>query len=300
MELNAGNINSLQLMINLAWVEGLTDPAALNSLALLQGLYNEYPNAALREEFPFQELMPKFREWLGDRIVQNVKTGLFEVVSRDFESTVSVLLKAFENDTYGIYRNLTTQQASGWPTLKAELIVEVLTSNKKCFTGKPFFSATHKYGKNTINNTGTDALAKASLEAALAAPAGWKFSNGQICRTMFTHLYVGPALRSTAMSLVAELISDNGAAVNNPNANVVQVVVLPDLAGDHGNDWFLADNRQPIKPVALSLNKEPEDPMLPTDPYHIRREGALVAVADGRMESAPTLPHLVYGSFVAD
>jgi hypothetical protein len=40
--------------------------------------------------------------------------------------------------------------------------------------------------------------------------------------------------------------------------------------------------------------------MLPTDPYHIRREGALVAVADGRMESAPTLPHLVYGSFVAD
>ncbi|MDA3873226.1 MAG: Mu-like prophage major head subunit gpT family protein [Kiritimatiellae bacterium] len=296
MELNTGNLNSLQRMVNLAWLEGLTDPAALTSLELLKQLYDEYPSSALKEEFPFQELMPKFREWLGDRIIQNVKTGLFEVTVRDFENTVSIALRAIEGDTYGIYRKITTQQGAGWPVLKSELIVEVLTGEKICFTGKPFFSTTHKYGKHTLANRVAVALTEENLDTALAAPAGWKFSNGQIVRTSFTHLYVGPALRKTAKQLVAEMHSVDGAAVPNPNANVVTVVELPDLAGDFANAWFLTDNRHPIKPIGVVTQKEPQ-PMLPTDPYHVRREGAAVGVADGRIEAFPTLPHLVYGSF---
>lgn len=296
MELNSGNLQTLQRMVNLAWLEGLTNAAALNSLEMLAGLYNEYTATALREEFPFQELMPKFREWLGDRVIQNVKTGLFEVVQRDFENTVSIPLRAIEGDTYGIYRNITSQQSAGWPVLKAELLVEVLTSAKTCFTGKGFFANNHKYGRYTIDNRSVEPLSEASFEAAMAAPADWKYANGQQVRTMFSHLYVGPALRVTGKRILAELRAENNAAVPNPNAGAVELVVLPDLAGDYKNHWFLADNRQPIKPLGLTVQKEP-DPMLPTDPYHIRREGAAVAVADGRVEAFPTLPHLVYGSF---
>lgn len=298
MELNTGNLASLQRMVNLAWMEGLTDAQALNSLALLADLYAEYPTNALSEEFPFQELMPRWREWLGDRILQNVKTKLFEVVTRDFECTVSIPLRAIEGDTFGIYRNFTRIQAAGWPVMKAEMLVAVLTGNSKCFTGLSFFNTAHKYGKNTINNKGTAPLDVAAFDAAMTAPSGWKFSNGALVRTQFDTLYVGPKLRNTAKRLVAELDVVSGAAVPNPNANRVKVVELPDLAGDFEDVWVLADNRQPIKPLGLVIQKETE-PLLPTDTYHVRREGAVVAVADARAEAFPTLPHLVYGSFPA-
>jgi hypothetical protein len=297
MEINAANLSILRTMVDLSWKRGLTDQASSNSLSLLSDLYREYSGTRKISEMPFDDTFPGFSEWVGDRVVQNVKTGKFVVIARNFERTVGIPLDVIEDDDYGIYSDQISIAAAMWPVQIAELIVEVLTANKLCFTGKAFIATDHKYGKNTINNKTTSALSVTTFDAAFAAVAGWKFANGKVCRTRFTHLYVGPKLEMTAKALVADTVVSGGAAVANPRAGMVKVVVLPDLAGDYDDYWFLADNSGPIKPIGLRQPKVPS-PKVPSDYFHVERAGALEVIADGRAESFPSFPHLIYGGIL--
>ena len=297
MEINAANLSILRTSVDLSWKRGLSAPASMNSLDMLKELYREYSGTRKIAEFPFDDFFPGFREWVGDRVVQNVKTGKFVVIARNFERTVSIPLDAIEDDDYGIYTDQIGIAAEMWPVQLAELIVETFTGNKLCFTGKAFIATDHKYGKNTINNKITDALSETTFDNAFKAVAGWKFANGKPVRTRFTHLFVGPKLEMTAKALVADTIVSGGAAVTNPRAGMVKVVVLPDLAGDYDDYWLLADCSGPIKPIGLRVPKTPA-PKTPADYYQVEREGALVVCADGRAEGFPTFPHLVYGGIL--
>lgn len=298
MELNASNLTILRTAVDLAWQQGLTDQASANSLMLLEDAFRRYPGTRKIAEFPFTDTFPGFKEWVDDRVIENLKNELFQVIARNFENTVSIPLDAIEDDDYGLYVDNLSIMSAMWPVLLSEILAEVFTQNKLCFTGKALFATNHKYGKNTLSNKVTDALSTAAFDAAFEAVAGWKFANGKPTRTRFSHLYVGPKLENTAKKILAALVVDGNAAVDNPNANKVELVVLPDFAGDYENYWVLADNRYPIKPLGLRETKTPT-PRLPTDPYHVEVEGAAVAAADGRAEAFPTFPHLVYGGIVA-
>ncbi|MDF3129277.1 Mu-like prophage major head subunit gpT family protein [Kiritimatiellaeota bacterium B1221] len=293
MEINTANLTILQRAVDVAFKRGLSDEYTKNSLTEMAGLFREFSGAKSITDFPFNDLFPGFKEWAGDRVINNVKTGIFQVIARSFEDSVAIAMKAIEEDDYGIYMDMLSDMAKMWEVLKGELIMEVFLLNKKCFTGKPIFSTSHKYGKNTLSNLVTVALDSTSFEAALAKPATWKFANGKPCRTRFTHLYVGPALETAAKTLVRAIDADGA---TNVNANRVKVVVLPDIAGDYANYWFLVDQSGVIKPIGLICPKTPK-PKLPTDYYHVEKEGAAVALADGRAEAFPTFPHLAYGGF---
>ena len=290
MDINAANLTILQRAVDVAFKRGMADEYTKNSLGSMTGLFREFTGTKSIVDFPFSDFFPGFKEWAGDRVIHNVKTGIFQIVARSFEDSVSIGMKALEEDDYGIYMDMLSDMAKMWEVLKAEIIMEVFLLNKVCFTGKGIFATNHKYGKNTLGNLVADALDETSFEAALAAPAGWKFANGKPVRTRFTHLYVGPALESAAKKLVRAM-DDNGAT--NVNANRVVVEVLPDIAGDYAQDWFLVDQSGVIKPIGLIVPKTPS-PKLPTDYYHVEKEGAAVALADGRAEAFPTFPHLVY------
>ena len=57
-----------------------------------------------REEvYPRLDQMGGVREWLGDRIVQQLGTSQFTIRNRTFEQTIGVSRVDIEDDKYGMY-----------------------------------------------------------------------------------------------------------------------------------------------------------------------------------------------------
>ncbi len=55
------------------------------------------------EKYPFMNAVPQLREWLGDRIINNLLAQAFAIENKRFESNISVPVSNIEDDRYGIY-----------------------------------------------------------------------------------------------------------------------------------------------------------------------------------------------------
>jgi phage major head subunit gpT-like protein len=111
--------------------------------------------------YPWLGRTTKFREWLGDRVVQALETHSYTIVNKNFEDTVSIDRNDIEDDSYGVYEPIIEQL--GWDTkvhpdmLLFTMIKDAVANptNVIGFDGQPFFSATHPVG--LMGQTGTTA-----------------------------------------------------------------------------------------------------------------------------------------------
>jgi len=262
----------------------------------LSFLFFESPSVTASNLYPWLDRIPGFREWVGERIYNNVKSKRYEVLNRSFEDSVRMLSDDIADDQYGLYSPLLQMMGEAWQEKRHELVVDVLVNNPVCFTGKAFFAADHKYGENTIANLTASALSATTFEAAFTAAAAWKFSSNALCKPRFTHLVHGPKLHALAFGIVdAEKVSDGeGNLVSNPNFKRAIRVELPEFSGAAENFWCLVDgSRASIKPIVRQIRKE-ANVMMDTDPATIERTGFTDIMASGRGEGAPTFPHLIY------
>jgi len=301
VDINRTNLEALFKSI----VKGFQDGMAYRPPVDLGFLTSAFGSTTAANYYPFLEQIPGFREWIGDREFQNLRSQKFEVANRDFELSLVMPDKDLQDDQYGMYVGLTQQVAAGWPVLLYELLVEVLTNRVKAWDGYYMLSDSHVYGSNSIDNYTTDSLSATSFEAALVAAGAWKFSNDKPCRTQFTHLLYGPKNEQTVFDLikneyvVSKLATGGtadyvGGAVKNRNFGRVTPVLIPDFIGDYDDYWVLLDCSKPIKPVLLQTRKTPTVTMT-TDPERIAEQGLVKIMADGRAAAAPTFFHLAYG-----
>lgn len=294
MDINSANLAALQKTFITAFQQGLGAP----QLVMIDFLFRDFPSTTAANFYAWLDQIPGFRQWVGDRQFKNVRGQKFEIVNLDFEDSVSMGKNEIEDDQYGVYAPIVQMMAEMWSLKKFQLVIDVLTGNPACFTGKNFFAENHPYGDNTITNVTTDALSETSFNAAFTAASAWKFSNGELVRPRFTHLVHGPKLHATAFAIVdAEFRVSGNSQVPNPNYKRVQRVELPDLAGDYDDYWFLTDGSKPIKAVARQLRKE-ATPLMDTDVATVMRTGRFDVMADGRAAAGPTFPHLVYGGIL--
>lgn len=305
MLLNRANLDALYKAVITGFQAGMAQVPPVD----LGFAVTPFPSATAANLYPFFENIPGFREWVGDRQFQDLSAQLYEVPNRDFELSQALKAKHIEDDTYGVLPNLVQLAAAAWPVQLHELLVEVLTNQIKAWDGKDFFATDHKYGKNTIANKVTDALTKASFEAAFTNAAAWKFSNNKPCRTQWTHLLYGPKLSATVWDLVsneyvvaAAATGDTttpkvGGAVKNRNFKRVVPVEIPDFVGDYDDYWVLLDCSKGLKPLLRQVRKTPT-PLMTTNPEEIAKEGSVKVMADGRAAAAPTLFHLAYGGIL--
>lgn len=262
----------------------------------LSFLFFESPSATASNLYIWLDRIPGFREWVGDRVYNNVKSMRYEVLNRKFEDSVRMLSDDIADDQYGVYGPIMQMMGESWQELKYMLVLDVLINNPLAFTGKAFFATDHAYGENALSNLTASALSKTTFEAAFTTAGSWKFSNGELCKTRFTHLLHGPKLYATAFGIVdAEKISDaEGNLVSNPNYRRAQRVEIPEFAGAAENFWCLVDGSRPsIKAIVRQMRKEAV-PLMDTDPATLERTGYTDIMASGRGEGAPTFPHLVY------
>ena len=64
--------------------------------------------------YPWLGRTTKFREWLGDRVIQALEAHSYTIANRNFEDTVSIDRNDIEDDTYGVYEPIIEQL--GWDT----------------------------------------------------------------------------------------------------------------------------------------------------------------------------------------
>ena len=95
---------------------------------------------------------PKFREWLGDRVIQNMAAHGYAIINKNFETTVGVDRNDIEDDNIGIYSALFEELGQGAAEFPDELVFGLLKDGitKLCYDEQPFFDANHPVFPNVV------------------------------------------------------------------------------------------------------------------------------------------------------
>lgn len=103
------------------------------------------PSATKSEEYGWLGTVTRFREWLGDRVIQNLKTHDFTIKNKDFENTVGVDRNDIADDTLGVYTPILAQLGMDAKTHPDELIFALLAAGftTPCYDGQYFFDTDH-------------------------------------------------------------------------------------------------------------------------------------------------------------
>lgn len=103
------------------------------------------PSAARTENYGWLGQFPRMREWIGDRVIQNLSVHEYALKNQKFESTVSVSREDIEDDRYGVFAPIVTEMGRAAAEHPDELVFSLLSSgfSTVCYDGKPFFAADH-------------------------------------------------------------------------------------------------------------------------------------------------------------
>jgi phage major head subunit gpT-like protein len=103
------------------------------------------PSSTAAERYGWMGQMPRIREWLGDRVIQNVTAHDYTVVNREFESTIAVKRSEIKDDAYGVYTPMMTELGRSTATFPDELTFALMRKgfDDLCYDKKPMFSTDH-------------------------------------------------------------------------------------------------------------------------------------------------------------
>lgn len=223
----------------------------------------EVPSSGAGEDYAWLSRFPKFRKWIGAKVVKNLEAGKYYKANEDWETTIAVKRNDIEDDRLGIYNN----QAMGAGEAAGELrdiIVDDLKNNAFTQTGidgQYFYDTDHSVAGASVSNKGTAALSAATLAgaqgsygAARTAIMGFKDEEGMPLRLIPDTLEVGPALEAVARILCeADKLQDNSP---NPYKGTAKVLVNPALTS--ATAWMLhVTSKQSVKPFIIQMRKAP-------------------------------------------
>ncbi|MDX2008256.1 MAG: Mu-like prophage major head subunit gpT family protein [Meiothermus sp.] len=262
------------------------------------------PSSTAENTYGWLKDIPGMREWVGDRVLQNLSEAEYTVRNKPFELTVSVKRDHIEDDNLGVYSPMFSALGSAVAYSPDEIIFDLLIGGFgiKCWDGKSFFAGNHPVKKGVVaSNIGSKKLAASSFEEALAQMQGLKNAADQSLRVFMGEgqqaplLVVSPKYRATARRVVgAEKV--NGGE-DNVNLGAARIMVLPEMAGVSDDAWFLLDSTFPVKPLIYQQRKAPEFVALdnPDDPnvFHKRE---YVYGYDDRKAAGFGFWQLAYGS----
>lgn len=103
------------------------------------------PSSTSSNTYGWLQDFPQLREWIGDRVVKDMKSQGYEISNRLFESTLGVQRTAIEDDQYGHYSPIAAhmgQEAAQHPDrLISDLMAAGTTS--LCYDGQNYFDIDH-------------------------------------------------------------------------------------------------------------------------------------------------------------
>lgn len=162
MLINAANLDTLFNAFNAAFTKGFgSAPTSYRDIAMV------VPSAAEEETYGWLGQFPKMREWVGDRVVQNLVAHAYAVKNRLFESTVSVPRTKIEDDRYGVFGPMLEEIGRSAAEHPDELVFSLLPSGftTQCYDGQYFFDTDHP-----VKNEAGETTSTSNVQAGSGAP----------------------------------------------------------------------------------------------------------------------------------
>lgn len=128
------------------------------------------PSSTASETYGWLGDFPDLKEWVGDRVVKSMAASSYQIVNKEFESTVGVKRAKIEDDQVGIYAPMFKamgQAAARHPDL---LVAELLKNAETtlCYDGQNFFDTDHPVNPE-VDGSGV-ATTVSNLTDGLGAP----------------------------------------------------------------------------------------------------------------------------------
>ncbi|MCA7947856.1 Mu-like prophage major head subunit gpT family protein [Burkholderia vietnamiensis] len=140
MEINRANLRAVFTGFNTVFQQAF-DGASSD----WQKVAMPVPSTTSQEVYPWLGQTTRFREWIGDRVLQNLTSHDFAIKNKSFENTVSVERTTIEDDTYGVYKPAIAQLGLDAKQHPDELVFGLLKqgATKTCYDGQYFFDTDH-------------------------------------------------------------------------------------------------------------------------------------------------------------
>ena len=267
------------------------------------------PSGSAIQEYPWLTKFPQMREWVGERVVEQVAAHVYRLRNRDFQAAIEIDRNDFEDDQMEMHAAAARgagESAALWPDETVFEAVNSAFTTGLCHDGKPFFHAAHPLeNADPFPNLMTKALdasslakAKASFGAAETMLMEMTDPEGRPLGLRPDRLLVPPALKAEANLLMT---SDRlGGDDPNPYKGAATVECSARLTSKTA--WSLTSmGGGGLKPFLWQLRKAAQIDMV-TDPsdFHVFNTRKLLIGVHGRGEAGYTLPQLAVGSTGVD
>jgi len=128
------------------------------------------PSTSKSSTYGWLGKFPKFREWVGDRVINDMAASSYVITNKHWESTVGVDRDDIEDDNLGVYRPMMEEMGRAAKTHPDELVFPLLAAgiSTLCYDGQNFFDTDHPVYPN-VDGTGTPATV-ANVDSAGSGP----------------------------------------------------------------------------------------------------------------------------------
>jgi phage major head subunit gpT-like protein len=138
--INRANLVNLGISFNAAYQGAITQ--AKPQAGRIATMVNSTTKS---EEYGWIGKVPNVRQWLGDRMVQNMSTSSYAIKNVPYELTIAVDRDDIEDDNLGVYGPLFSEMGLSTVSHKDQLVYGALTAGfvNLAFDGQPYFSPNH-------------------------------------------------------------------------------------------------------------------------------------------------------------
>ena len=213
--------NTLEQNVGALWVPGVS---------------NYFTSDQESEEYKWLGQSPAMREWIGGRQAKGFSTQGIEIKNKDFEATLSVLVKEMKFDKTGQVmvriRELAERTNAHWAKLLSALVIA--GESALCYDGQYFFDTDHSEGDSgsqsndiTYDSSSTTIPTAAEMEAAILKSVekilSFKDDQGEPMNEeamSFLVMVPVPFMAATAAALKNPVIVDSNGSRTNTIANL--------------------------------------------------------------------------------
>lgn len=250
---------------------------------------------------PINGLPARWREWLGERVYNDISRYALTFSNRTFECSQKMDVDDLEDDQYGGFRDIGTgmgEEALLWPR---DLLVDALIKGPATngFDGQFFFDVDHPVDPaNSASAVYSNyvasglALTSPNLATVIMNMKRYKAPNGRTLNLRPKWLIVPPQLEFIARAILAPKLVNGGE--ENIYAGLLEPVIIPELEVEP-TAWYVLCEGRGLKPFVFSLRMSPRIDVLNrgTDlPVFAHNEVRWGGKARGNV--VPALPFLIH------
>jgi phage major head subunit gpT-like protein len=138
--INTSNLSSLFIGFKTSFNMGFERaPSHYETVAMVT------PSSTTEEEYGWLGSFPQMREWVGERVINNLALHNWLIRNRKFENTISVQREKIEDDRFGVFGPIFEEMGRDVKQHPDELVFALLADgfNGKCYDGQYFFDTDH-------------------------------------------------------------------------------------------------------------------------------------------------------------